>query len=68
MSSQTMKTPVPVRSKLNYTEDKNDASQEEIGKAIMEAVKVAPYGISKDKFKSLVLFILWRDNIQGDKI
>jgi hypothetical protein len=40
-------------------------TQEEIGLAIIEAVRTAPEGITQAKFKALVLFILWRDNIQG---
>ena len=37
--------------------------QEEIGEAIIEAVKTAPNGINQEQFKKLVLFILYKNNI-----
>jgi len=37
--------------------------EEEIGEAILEAVKTAPDGLNKDQFKKLVLFILYKNNI-----
>jgi len=37
--------------------------QEEIGEAIIEAVKTAPNGINQEQFKKLVLFILYKNNL-----
>ena len=42
---------------------KTDKDIQEIGDAVLEAVKQSPHNLTKEKFKNLVLFILYNRHI-----